>query len=999
MAGPPPGVPPPVPERRADHDSVRRRSICLLLLLPLPAAAEGEEERLAREVVEAHARGDQGRIQILAAEPASRVSYPRVVDGLLRVGHVAEAEALARERQGPEADGLLRIVQSFKDGKFPTAQEEATLRQAVGRIAGAPAAALADLETLRPREGTVFAVDVSRAKVAALKALGRNDEMRAELPRLAALALAVGDWRIVCAAEEARLEHATSLGEGLTAAESFLDAARRIDDREKVIKALRARGRMAAAAGTQLRNEGDDDGARARWKQAREDFVAAAEAAERAGDPHTVGLCWSDIAVIVQDLEGQPGQALKAHERALEPLRAAGTAAEVDATLFRMARALTDLTRYDEALARLDEVLTAARTPALRPKALAQRAYVLGRAARLQSALAAYNQALDAAEGTADRASLLVQTGDLHLARRDPAAAERCYADTLAIVPDDAGALVGKARALGLRGDVQGARGAYEAALERLEGAQRGIVLGLLAEQLMAFGRAGDAVSIASEEVKILVDVKLREFGNAGAAWKTLADATMLDGDHKQAAKYLANAATIFYRLNDPSRAIDLYAQETLLSLMLGNMRGATERLQVMAKMAETTPSDALKSVAKSAEAIYRAKAGQRAEALQVLDEAQRLAKAANDPAREATALVNRALLDPDTAAGHVRRALEILDQERLAGPSVRPLIEGFSPEWGPGIGLDGILKSGKDLPEDALLFLERALGRQNLLAFGGRDAILAAGLTEEQHALYVTARSDLVEARATGKGVAEAEAAFDAMVGRLRADAPAIADLAWPPDPPLGDVREAVRNGEALVIALFDPYASCALFVDRQKTALLRVESPAKLFDGLAKLLDGKHTVILACGGAAEAVPATARYRVCHVPSASAFLRLRTAKLPRGEGIAALGTAPERFGPPLEDLPGRRLSMLYVGKELVPLQVLGGRFDADTVVVESPSALPTTAAALLATGARNVVVAGRSPGPIDIFLDGCLDRKIPVASAFREASAKGPLFFYGPPE
>ena len=49
--------------------------------------------------------------------------------------------------------------------------------------------------------------------------------------------------------------------------------------------------------------------------------------------------------------------------------------------------------------------------------------------------------------------------------------------------------------------------------------------------------------------------------------------------------------------------------------------------------------------------------------------------------------------------------------------------------------------------------------------------------------------------------------------------------------------------------------------------------------------------------------------------------------------------------------------------------------------------------------GAGNVVVAGRPPNPLDTFLAGCLDRKLPVAAAFHEASAHGTLLFYGAPE
>jgi len=981
---------------------VRRRSL-FLLLLALPASGEGDEDRIAREIAEANARGDRGRFVLLVAEPASRVNYVRVMDILLHLDKVEAAEALARERQGPEAEGLQHIVQSFKEGLFPTSAEEQALAQARARIAEAPEAALVALDALRPREGTVFAADVSRSRAVALDRLGRKDDLRAELERLSTLATTIGDWRLVLSAEELRLANATNVGTALPAAEAFLDAARRLDDRTAIVRALRARAKVRTAAGTVLRSAGNPDAARLRWKDAREDYLAASDIAEKAGDVRVVGLCWRDIGLILQELEGQPVQALKAYERALPSLRKGGVTDEIDATLLQIAVALTERMRYDEALTRLGEILVSGRTPSLRPKALAQRAYVLGRAARLKSALAAYGEALDAATEPLDRVRLLVQTGDLHLARHDPHAARASYEQALAIAPDDTTALAGKARALGFEGDVEGARGAYRDALARLEGEadlpRRGLLLEFLAEDLLAFGRFDEGLRAAFEEVKIFADEKHRDIGNAGTAWKTLADLAMLKGEREKAEEHLAKAATIFFRLQDPSRAIELYAQETLLLLMLDQRNSANERVQVMTKMAETTPSNSLKSVAKSAEAVFEARGGRGAHALELLDEARKLAHAAGDRTREATALVNRGLLDPEAAADHVRRALALMDEERLSGPAVRPLFEGYCPDWGPGIALDGILRSGKDRPEDAFAFVERALDRLQLLAFGGRDAVLVAGLSEEQHGLYVAARADLVEARATGKGVADAEAAFDAMKERLRAEAPAIADLAWPPEPPLVGIQQALRQDEALVMALFDPYVKCALFVDRDHAVLRRVEKPDEVFADFEDLLKGKLTVLLACGGVVEAFPSTARFRVCHVPNAATFLRQRTAKRPRGEGLAALGEAPKPFGPPVERLPDRRLEMVYVGTELAPLRVLSSRFDADTVVVEGRGALPITAAALLAAGAGNVVVAERPPGPLDIFLDGCLDRKLPVAAAFHEASAKGALYFYGPPE
>jgi tetratricopeptide (TPR) repeat protein len=964
-----------------------RRS-ALLLLLAVQAAAQEPEQRVAREVAEAHAKGDRGRLVLLAAEPPLDVSYARVVDALLRGGHADAAEALARERQGPEAEGLVRLVEAFRKGAGAVSREP--LRDAAALVAKDPEAALRALDDLRPAPDTLLAMDVSWARAVALRGLDRRDDARAEFERCAARARAVGDLVTVRDAEEARLVLSDPL-QALAPAEAFLAVARLLDDRKAILRALLARAKVRVATGRRLKQSGKIDEAAIQFRDARDDCLAASDIAEQEGDRRQQGLCWRDLAVIWHVDVGQPNEALKHYSRAIERLRGVDAPADLHGTIFNAAIVLTQLARYDDALARLEEILAVEAAPALRALALEQKAYVLVRTGRLRSAPAAYAEALAAASGPA-RVRLLVALGELHLARRDADAALRCFADA----PDEPAAWTGRAHAFGLRGEQEEAREAFRAALEREKDPVSRARWQLNAAQLRTFVDVAEALKLAWAAHGVLVDAKLPDFGNAGAAWATVAELTMLQGDHAKAAEYLAKAATLFHRLKDPQRAIDLYARETLLLLMLDQPEEAVKRLQVLMQMAETTPDDALKSAAKSAQAIFEARGGRGARAKELLVEAEGLAHAAGDRVREATVLVNRALLDPEAAAGHVRRALDLLDAERLWAPEVRPLISGASPDWGPGIALDAILKSGKEAPEDAFAFLERALGRLLLLSFRDRDAVLLAGLSAAQHDAYVEARAELIEARATGKGVAEAEAAFDATVARLRREKPWIVALAWPPAPPLAEVQQALRPDEALVMTLFDPYVKCALVVDRSGAVLRRVEKPGQVLADVLDLLAGKRTVLLASQGPADA---PAGIRVCHVPTAGFLLLQRTAARPRGEGVVALGPGPQRFGPPVEQLPDRRLAMLSLGGiDWAPLRLLGRRFDADTIVVAEPLGA-ASAAALLAAGASNVVAGGLPPGPLDLFLAACLDRKLPVAAAFREASAKGPLLFYGPPD
>ncbi len=976
-----------------------RRSALLLFLASRaavqeegPAAAgEANEQRVARDVAEAHARGDRGRLVLLAAEPPLRVSYARVVDGLLRGGHADAAEALARERQGPEAEGLVRLVQAFRKSR-PGPDLLQAFRQAAALIPEDPEAALRALDDLRPAEGALLAADVSWARATALRGLERKDDARAEFERCAALARAVGELTMVRDAEEARLK-LSDASEALAPAEAFLAAARLIDDRAAMLRALFERAKLRAAVGRRLREAGKLDEARLQWRDARDDYLAASDIAEQEGDRRQQGLCWIGLAVIWQIDEGAPGEALKFYDRAIQLLRGADAAGVLDGAILNSAIVLTQLARYDDALTRLEELLAPGRSAKVRAMALEQKALVLGRTGRFRSALPAWAEALEAAPA-ADRVRLLVAIGDLHLARRDADGALCAFAEAIALAPEASAAWSGRSHALGLRGDEEEARAAFRAALEREKDPAVRARIQLLAAQLRSFGGVDEAAKLAWEALRTYID--LNDPANAGAAWAIVAELTMLKGDQEKAAEHLAKAATLFYRLSDPARAIDRYAEETLLLLMLRRPEDAARRLQVLLKMAETTPNDALKCAAKSAAAIFEARGGRGGRALELLDEAEKLARSAGDRVREATVLANRALVDPDAAAGHARRALALLDEDRLWGAEERPLVEGYWPYWAPGIALDGILKSKAEMPEDAFLFLERALGNRLLLALGGRDRVLLAGLSPERHDAYVAARADLVEARATGKGIPEAEAAFDAMVARLRREAPGIATLAWPPMPPLADVRKALRAGEALVLAHFDPYAKCALVVDKDRATLKSVAAPK---DVLAVLPEGCRTVLLASSGPVEAFEAPSGVRLCHVATAAAFLAQRTTERKRGEGVAALGEGPKRLGPPVEALPDHRLLMLSVdGKGLAPLRVLAGRFDADTVVVTDPLGV-ALAAALQVAGAGNVVAGGRPRGPLDDFLDACLDRKLPVAAAFHEASAKGPLFFYGSPE
>ena len=135
-------------------------------------------------------------------------------------------------------------------------------------------------------------------------------------------------------------------------------------------------------------------------------------------------------------------------------------------------------------------------------------------------------------------------------------------------------------------------------------------------------GQIPDAYESAAAALEIFKDPQLRAFAEAGTALQILGDLLLLRREYELASKALADAAVTFFKLKDPYRAIDMYARWMLVLVQLGEMDEAVRRLGVLVKMAETTPSDSLKSEAKTAEAIFEARRGEMEGALECLDEA-----------------------------------------------------------------------------------------------------------------------------------------------------------------------------------------------------------------------------------------------------------------------------------------------------------------------------------------------------------------------------------------
>jgi tetratricopeptide (TPR) repeat protein len=986
----------------------------LLLLLVAPALAEtGGEVAIATRFLEAYRDKDTARQRILAAEPALKVTYPFVMDWLLRQGELEAARALADARgSGPEGAGLQRMVATFADARTrPTAGQNLAVGRAQKLLrSGAPDQVLLTLEGAgAPVEGTTLGARIAWLRASALAATSRPTDARAEFARCARLARAVGWLAMARDAERLRLRYAVAVPDALAAADGYVEACHALGDDAGLIDALKLR----AAHHLRVARARPGDVRAAALKRVREDYTAAIDVAKGGRERLETAVLLRNLASIWQQYEGQPRRALKFFRQSLEILREIGDEEHLDGVLFNTALVLTDIAQYEEALARLDEMLSGAEPPLseVQTRGLAQRAYVLKRQDRTEKAAVAYREALEIVKDGPLRIDLLVKAGHLHFRRSDFAAAERLYEAALQAAPGLGEALVGRAQVRGMRGDAAGALADFRAALAS---APDPVVKGRWLIQRAALhrylGQIPDAYESAALALEIFKDPQLRAFAEAGTAWQILGDLLLLRREYDLASKALGDAAVTFFKLKDPYRAIDMYARWMLVLVQLGRMDEAVRRLGVLVKMAETTPSDSLKSEAKTAEAIFEARRGEMEGALKCLDEAYQLGRQADDPLREASALVHRALLDPEHAVALVERALARLDERRIAGPEEHPLVEGHRPDYAASIGVSALLKQQHGAGQ-AFGFVERARADRLLVALGGREVLLAAKLPAALHRDYVAARGRLREARQERSGIEPAEALFDRIVERIRKEAPAVAALAFPRAPPLAAVQHALRPDELLLVMLQDSYVTAIVAVDRDHAELHDAKDWGSPLQGLGGLLEGKRKLIIAPDGVATWRPLeTARWKeglvfdafhCFYVSSAASFLEQRRSPPPApGRGVVVVGQGPERFGAPASRPPDHRVAFFHLGRpitfDLHQPQASGGLgllqepYAADTVVVARGKALgrewpraegvSAVVEALRLGGASAVVLSLPRPAVQELlerFYDGCFRGRV----------------------
>ncbi|MDH3590293.1 MAG: hypothetical protein OER88_00330, partial [Planctomycetota bacterium] len=740
------------------------RAVVLALVACAVFAAPGEAAhvQLARQFLAAHTARDASRQALLAARPARRVSYALAVEWLLGQNQTPAAQALAAARGGAEHEGLQRIVKHY----LPVTSEQLAALVAAAREVDAGAADDA-LTTLRgagtPAPGTLFGARIEWVAGRAHTRAGRRREAAAAFTRCAEMSRKCGWLDRWHRAAAARLK----LAANEAAADDLVAAAKALDDPARRRAALRLR----AALLTKVARAQKGDAAAKTRRRVRGSLLDAIDIAHKAGAKRDAGLLIRQLAFHWHIEERSLKQAKLFYTRAAETLHEAGDEKSGREVKQNLIAVLRDLAEYDQAIELADELIGATKPESKEhAAAMTQRAYLLARQGRTEKAAAAYDALLDKHATT----GLLVEAGELHRLRGASARAAELFRRALKSTPEHLGATVGLARVAAFLGDEAAFVKGFDSALAIAPEAARIRLLTLRAAEERSLGRVEAALATVKRAIDSL-EKETRDVGNAAVAWMVYADLLLLRGRVDDALKALANAATLFFRLQDAGRAAPAYAREVLLLVQEGRMEEAAQRLQILGKrIAEPSGTPALRALAKTAEAMYEAHAGRVDAARMLLEAARKEAKEAGRPDLEAAAWVADAIVKPE-GLPPVRRALALLHDFATAGPADYPLVVGERADVAASVGLGMLLT----LPPDAgsaFELAERIKHDRILIALGGRPRVLAQC---GEGAAYAAARGRVLEAEVEKNGVFEARAAFLKWEMEFRDRAPVLAAIA----------------------------------------------------------------------------------------------------------------------------------------------------------------------------------------------------------------------------
>ncbi len=1009
-----------------------RLRLLLVLTLSPGIGRAGGEEGVASGFFVAWRGGDAAAQMDLATKPMDQVAYTLVVDALLAGGEVEAAAALAEIRAGAaDGDGLARLVNAARLGIRAAPDQLAALERAraQARNGNAEASRQALRETGTIPSDTVAWVQEA-AITAGLEALEGRPDFEARSWRTAGdRAMAVGWFSFALHARER--EHAAAVKSGdrqamRDAADGRVDVATLLGRREAQLNAHVVR--------FQLRLEEQ------RHPEARADLDEARKLAAALDRSLLVAQLTATLASVFH-AEGMPRRALMFYEEALPLLEKEGAESDVATARFNLALVLADLTQYSRALALLEGLLQGPRSadPVFRADLLAKRANVLGRMGALESAEAAHRAALAATVSPERRAQLLLGLGEIQLLRWDLEDAAACFREVLSRDPSSPSALQGLAGVEGRGGDEDAALAAFDRAQSTLDRQGRkgeaGRLLLRKAAYLRTWGRIPEALDSARVALGLLIEAK--DEGNSASVRAVIGSLLVLAGDLVEAAKWFESAAALNHHLLISQAAGSAYLRTGLCLRTLGRREEAAVNLEKARLHAGRIFDEGLKAAILCGFALLELDEKRLPEAVAKAREAETSAEGARDLQRAATAVALRARLEPAPDGALARRALGL--EDALRGPALEQesFLDGESSADAPGVAVAVLLASAETdemaKAAAALPFLERARTKSIEVALRGRDAILAATLPAP---LQDPARRVLgrwFEARSTGRGEAEAAAAYDQFVERLHAEAPVAAAAAFPAVPSLDEVRALLREDEALLVMIDDWSARAALAVTREG-ALLRGYELALPLAPFEELLKGKKRVVVVPDGLLASVPFETApraegivfdaFQVSYAASVGAFRRMRARREGGGEGLlVTTGRATQRFprsagglaAVPRErvrvllcDWPGRIQTLFpqatYLqapGGRITPPALLRCRLDVglalfprtartDTSLRARGEGLGGFGEALALAGVERAVfcILDREPPPelLDRFLDNLVERKMAPGQALHEA-------------
>ncbi len=590
-----------------------------------------------------------------------------------------------------------------------------------------------------------------------------------------------------------------------------------------------------------------------------------------------------------------------------------------------------------------------------------------------RGALEVWTDCLRAARDLGDRHGEARTLGKMGNAHRNVGS----YAQALELLEsarklqEDLGDRPGRASTLANIGRVHASLGLHALALEHLDrglrlmedlgdrfGAARALAdIGVVHQQVGSYPRALEYLERALEIEEELGDRvgAAKALGNIGTVHQAV-------GSYARAIEYHERARTLMQELGDRDGVARSLANIGEVHRRLGSHARALEHLERALELQDDLGDRAAMVMTLTRIANVHRDLGSHVRALEYHERARALAKDLGALELEVrnlwgVATVSLKLGDSGEAARCAREAVEKLPL--LEGRLSEDLGASARERWNPLLDTGVLAALRLDDPAEACFFLESDRAAGLLEALGGREALRAATIPLELAAEERETRASLEAARArqdranrAGDRVVilaareEVERArtsvLDAIAAVQRA-AKARADVAYPKARSLAEIRNRLRDGEALVLYAMLPADSAALVATRDEARLVRL-GPAKRIEDLCASLEaagpaalreaitkplglpaGVRRILVSPDGVLSYVPFTMLVpdrEIAYVPSGTTYDVLCDEGDLRGDGVLAIGdpdygAAPDSRvrGAQLVPLPATRAEAKAIGE------------------------------------------------------------------------------------